>query len=122
MKKSDNSDDQQNQLFKADGSPNYVPPEADFNGSDYSPAIDNKRLRGQLLRIFELMKDGKWRTLNEIEAGTGDPAASISAQLRHLRKKRYGSHTLNKQPRGERAHGLYEYSLIVNLPPEFQAA
>lgn len=60
--------------------------EVRFDGSDYRPALDDARLAGQILRIFELMKDGAWRTLGEIAAATGDPQASISAQLRHLRK------------------------------------
>lgn len=87
---------------------------ARFNGSDYVPELDNKRLTGQILRIFDCMKDGQWRTLEEINLATGDPQASISAQLRHLRKERFGSHTINKRPRGDRSNGLFEYQLIVN--------
>jgi hypothetical protein len=83
-----------------------------FNGSDYDPEFDDARLRGQIRRLWDLMLDGKWRTLCEIELVTGDPPASISAQLRHLRKKRFGKHTVNKRPRGERAHGLWEYQLV----------
>lgn len=84
-----------------------------FDGSDYLPLFDNKRLRGQAARIFDCMKDGKWRTFAEISKVTGDPEASISAQLRHLRKERFGMHTVNKQARGDRQHGLFEYRLIV---------
>lgn len=82
-----------------------------FDGSDYQPAADDARLSGQILRVFHLMRDGKWRTLQEIARSTGDPPASISAQLRHLRKKRFGSHTVNKRSRGTRDRGLYEYQL-----------
>lgn len=85
-----------------------------FNGSDYEPINDDARLTGQLLRVFNCMKDGQWRTLSEIEAITNDPQASISAQLRHLKKERFGSHTINKQRRGDRKQGLFEYSLIIN--------
>ena len=85
-----------------------------FNGSDYDPEQDDVRLRGQIARVFTLMKDAQWRTLQEIERATGDPQPSISAQLRHLRKRRFGWHTLNKRPRGDREHGLFEYQLIVN--------
>lgn len=84
-----------------------------FNGPVYDPKYDKVRLTGQILRIFNLMKDGHWRTLSEIEAITNDPAASISAQLRHLRKERFGSHTVNKRPRGDRKQGLWEYQLLV---------
>jgi len=85
-----------------------------FNGDVYNRSFDDKRLTGQLKRIFDLMADGQWRTLEEISQITGDPPASISAQLRHLRKKRFGSHTVNKRPRGDRRKGLWEYKLIVN--------
>ena len=91
-----------------------------FNGSDYVPEHDNIRLTGQLKRVYNAMLDSKWRTLSEIEKLTGDPQASISAQLRHLRKPRYGSHEINKRPRGERKNGLFEYQLILNttIKPE----
>lgn len=85
-----------------------------FDGPDYSPALDQKRLTGQILRIYNLMKDGVFRTLPEIKASTGDPEASISAQLRHLRKFKFGGHQVNKRRRGEPKNGLFEYQLIVN--------
>jgi hypothetical protein len=82
-----------------------------FNGSDYNPEFDDKRLSGQIKRVFNLMSDGKWRTLNEISEATGDPHASISAQLRHLRKDKFGAHVILKRSRGERVIGLFEYKL-----------
>lgn len=86
-----------------------------FNGSDYEPELDDIRLAGQMLRIWCLMKDEKWRTLGDIEEATGDPQASISAQLRHLRKKRFGEHTVLKQRvLGKEKSGLFEYQLIIN--------
>lgn len=89
--------------------------QARFNGSDYVPEFDDDRLRGQMKDIFELMKDGKFRTLREIADITGHPEASISAQIRHLKKPRFGSHTVNKQPRGERERGLWEYQLSTKV-------
>lgn len=86
-----------------------------FNGSDYSPKHDNVRLTKQIKRVFDLMKDGEWRTLDEIAFNTDDPEASVSAQLRNLRKDRFGAHEVNKRIRGERKHGLYEYQLRVNI-------
>jgi hypothetical protein len=85
-----------------------------FAGSDYDPAMDDARLTGQIKRVFDCMKDGAFRTLGEIERIAGDPQASISAQLRHLRKERFGAHIVRKQPRGDRARGLFEYQLIIN--------
>ena len=75
---------------------------------------DDIRLTGQIARVYHCMKDSRWRTLDELAAETGDPHASVSAQLRHLRKDRFGGHTVEKQPRGDRSHGLFEYRLIVN--------
>ena len=87
---------------------------SDFDGSDYKREIDHSRLKGQALNIFKLMKDSSWRTLDEIHNKTSHPHASISAQLRHLRKKRFGAHTINKRYRSEPELGLYEYQLVVN--------
>lgn len=91
--------------------PRTVPPTR-FDGSDYVPERDNARLTGQLLRIFNTMADRQWRTLGEIEAETGDPQASISAQLRHLRKPRFGAYRVEKQHRGDPEDGLYEYRVL----------
>jgi Fic family protein len=85
-----------------------------FNGSDYEPEVDDNRLTNQLAKIFDLMRDGKFRTLREIEKITKCPQASVSAQLRHLRKERFGSHVVNKRSRDDRKKGLFEYQLVVN--------
>jgi len=82
-----------------------------FNGPAYSPQHDHVRLTGQIKRVYNVMASHKWYTLDEIAGLTGDPHASISAQLRHLRKERFGSHTIDKRPRGDRANGLWEYCL-----------
>ncbi len=97
-----------------------------FNGSDYDAAFDHARLAGQIQRVYECMKDGIWRTLDEIAKQTTamkkaaakegvevseDGASSISAQLRNLRKQRFGGYTVNKRSRGDREKGLFEYQL-----------
>jgi hypothetical protein len=82
-----------------------------FNGPAYDPVRDNERLGNQFDAIFALMKDGVYRTLPAIEEATGYPQASISAQLRHARKKRFGSHTVNRR---HIKNGLFEYQLVVN--------
>lgn len=82
-----------------------------YDGAAYDPAFDDKRLDKQLGRVYSAMIDGKWRTLPEIARITGDPEASISAQLRHLRKERFGSYVVDRQPRGNRSQGLFEYQL-----------
>ena len=83
----------------------------DFDGSDYDPKYDRVRLTGQIQRVYDVIKKGNWFTLDEIHKLTGDPHASISAQLRHLRKEKFGSHIIEKRPRGSRVHGLWEYKL-----------
>jgi hypothetical protein len=82
-----------------------------FDGPVYEPKHDKVRLDRQHERIRELMRDRQWRTLNEIADATDDPAASISAQLRHLRKYRFGSWTVDKRRRGNESLGLWEYRL-----------
>ena len=82
-----------------------------FNGADYQPGRDDDRLKNQLKRIFDCMRDSQWRTLHEIADITGDPEPSISAQLRHLRKERFGGHTVNRMYVGD---GLYRYQLVVS--------
>ena len=54
-----------------------------------------------------MVAESKWRTLEEIEWATGFPPASISAQLRHLRKAPYGGHVLEKRMR--LGTDVYEY-------------
>lgn len=82
-----------------------------FNGSDYVPVRDDARLTGQLLRVWNVMCGGDWHTLPEISDKTGDPEASISAQLRHLRKERFGAHKVEKE---HVQSGLFRYRLVVN--------
>jgi hypothetical protein len=82
-----------------------------FNGADYDRERDDARLTGQVLRVWECMSDGRWRTLRQIADITGDPEASVSAQLRHLRKKRFGSHIVEREYIDK---GLYKYKLIIN--------
>jgi DNA-binding MarR family transcriptional regulator len=86
-----------------------------FNGSTYQAEFDFNRLTSQIEAIFELMKDGKHRTLGEIESLTGYPQASISAQLRNLKKDRFGKHKLYKKRRGSFEKGHWEYQLILNI-------
>lgn len=80
-----------------------------FDGADYVPKRDDLRLGKQLSKIYELMQDSHWRSLAEIEAAIGEPQASVSAQLRHLRKPRFGLHIVNRRHEGG---GLYRYQLI----------
>jgi hypothetical protein len=85
-----------------------------FDGAVYDPALDHDRLSKQLGRVFDLMRDGGWRTLQEIADQTGDPHTSISAQLRHLRKPRFGGYQIDKRRRTPTS-GTWEYRLFIAM-------
>jgi hypothetical protein len=97
----------------ADGhTPSLFDTSSRFNGPVYDPALDDDRLRRQIGRVFDLMLDGRWRSLQEIADATCDPHASISAQLRHLRKPRFGGHAVEKRRRSILG-GTWEYRLLT---------
>ncbi len=82
-----------------------------FDGSDYQHEFDFFRLTGQIERVRNFMNDGNWHTLSEISTITKDPHASVSAQLRNLRKERFGHYVIEKRRRGTRLSGFFEYRL-----------
>lgn len=83
----------------------------DHDGETFDRDADGRRLNAQTQRVFDLMRDGTWRTLAEIAKATGDPEASISARLRDLRKEKFGGHAVERRRRGEVKRGLWEYRL-----------
>ncbi len=101
-------------------------------GPAYDARMDGERLRTQMEAIRELMLGagdcGHWLTLAEIERLTHYPQASISAQLRHLRKPAFGSYIVEKRRRGCVAHfnwtttptsrGVWEYRLMPRTSPQ----
>ncbi len=70
-------------------------------------------------RIWEIMKDGKWRTLPDLERALGHRymVTSISARLRDFRKAKHGSYVVESRPRVGQPH-TYEYRLVVPGTPE----
>jgi hypothetical protein len=72
----------------------------------------------QLLRVRTALETGAWLTLIELGQLTGDPVASISAQIRHLRKRAHGALTIKKRRRGQVERGLYEYRLVESAKGE----
>lgn len=86
-----------------------------FGGYTYIEKRDGARLGAQLQGVFDLMKDGRHRTLAEIAKATGYPEASISARLRNLRDERFGGHTVNKV---FIVRGLFRYQLVLNETAE----
>lgn len=82
----------------------------DFDGEVYDSDLDKDRLTGQLLKVYEVMRDHQWRTIAEIQALTGIKLdGSISKQLRHLRYERFGAYTVEKRRRGPAGVGIWEY-------------
>lgn len=81
-----------------------------FDGSTYSPQRDHTRLKGQLAKVFDLMGDGEWRTLRQIQNIVGGSEAAVSARLRDLRKPKYGANEVLRENVGV---GLFRYRLRV---------
>jgi DNA-binding IclR family transcriptional regulator len=67
--------------------------------------------------VFDLMADGRWRSLDEISDLTGYPQASVSAHLRGFRSERYGCHTVDRKYISK---GLHHYKLSINYSTEKQ--
>ena len=91
-----------------------------FDGATYDSAQDRIRLTGQALRVWNIMKGGHWRTLEEISRasehfGKSDSEAAVSARLRDYRKERFGEHCVERRARGGRHKGLFEYRLLINF-------
>lgn len=83
---------------------------AAFDGRTYAPDRDYERLTGQLKAVYDVMRDGRWRTIPEIGATVIGSEAAISARLRDLRKDKYGAHEIQR----EHVHdGLWRYRLKV---------
>ena len=70
-----------------------------------------------------------WLTLDELSKLTHCPPASISAQLRHLRKPEFGGYAVEKRPRvvgkvlrGEDFGTVWEYQLKRTIRRKIAAA
>lgn len=85
----------------------------DFDGKTFDRALDGDRLTGQWRMVFDLMKDGAWRTLRDIAQLTGCPEASVSARLRDFRKEKFGGHTVNRERKyTEGVFSVWIYQLL----------
>ena len=94
-------------------------------GPAYSPDIDGARLRTkqEKVRDYMLGSNARFQTLDEIRAVLEAkfherfPTPSLSAFLRHLKKRRFGSYEPEKRRRGQ--SGLWEYRLLPPKPAAF---
>jgi DNA-binding transcriptional MerR regulator len=80
-----------------------------FDGDDYVHDRDKKRLGTQLDQIRDFMEGKEYLTLQEISDATGHPHSSVSAQIRNLRKERFGSRVIDRK---YISNGLYSYKLM----------
>lgn len=89
--------------------------ELSFDGSDFVQELDGKRLTGQIARVYLVMSDREWRSVQEIHDliferfKACDPENSIQAQLRNLRKSEFGCHSVERRRRENT--NLSEYQL-----------
>ena len=88
--------------------------------SDHYTASDRKRLEPQMIQIRDYMLTVKWQSvaqiasaLRQIHPGGHFPENSIQAQLRNLRKAKFGGYQVEKRRVGE---GYYVYRVLPPLP------
>lgn len=90
-----------------------------FDGAVYEEEKDVVRLSGQIERVHTILAQSKdvWLTVSEIQIKIAneflldDPECSISAQIRNLRKERFGGYMIEKQRRGSEDSAIWEYQL-----------
>ena len=66
---------------------------------DSPTLLEGPLVRGgsQIRRVFTIMRDGQWHTVLDVAERTGDPPMSVSAQIRHLRKDRFGGFLVERE-------------------------
>jgi len=88
---------------------------ASLFGPAYGARYGEARLRTQHDVIRDVMLSAAecdaWLTLRELAGITRYGEASISAQLRHLRKATFGGYAVEKRRRAEPSRGVWEYRL-----------
>lgn len=81
-----------------------------FGGETFVASRDDSRLTKQLHAVRDLMLDGRWRSLAQIEDAVKCPQASISARLRDLRKPKFGGYTVERE---YVTRGLWRYRIAI---------
>ena len=79
-----------------------------FDGDDYVTDRDSVRLTSQLDKVRVYMEGADYLTVQQISADIQQPEPSVSAQIRNLRKDRFGARTVNREYRGD---GCYAFKL-----------
>jgi len=93
--------------------------EMNFDGPAYEAEKDYERLSGQIRVVLEVLKQSslsaRWLTVEQIrrrcllEHDEQFPEPSISAQIRNLRKSRFGSWNISGRYR--KGVRIYEYKI-----------
>lgn len=88
-----------------------------FDGLTYRAELDRQRLSTQMKRVRWLLQHHRtrWWTLGELSQVIGGSEAGISARLRDMRKKRFGSCVIERRRRGDPKAGLHEYRMRPDL-------
>ena len=60
--------------------------------------LDAERLSAQSRRVWDVLQDGKWRTLRELADAANAPEASVSARFREFRSEEFGSQPMEAEP------------------------
>jgi hypothetical protein len=64
-----------------------------------------------LYKLLSVVKDGKWRTIKQLSDATGNIPTAASANMRNLRKAKYGGYIIERRHLG---NGLYEYRMALD--------
>lgn len=83
-----------------------------FSGSDYDKRLDQKRLSKELLKVKNIMKDGKWRTKYQIFEQSGCNDFDTCGRMRR-RLKEIPDYTVERRRVGK--GGTYEYRFVKIL-------
>lgn len=92
--------------------------EISFDGPCFDWKLDHTRLTTLMALIFLEIRDGIFKTVEQIQWDITVnhrrrcSQTSISAILRHFRKEKYGSHTVNTKRIKET--GLFKYQFVFN--------
>ena len=93
--------------------------EISFDGPCFDWELDHSRLTTLMALIFLEIRDGIFRTVEQIQwditikYNKRCSQTSISAILRHFRKEKYGGHTVNT--RRVKETGLFKYQFVFNI-------
>lgn len=91
-----------------------------FDGATYNPALDERRLRRLLGRVFDVLARGEWITLVQLSREVRGMTASVSARIRDLKKAKHGRWLVDKRRRSGRS-GIWEYRMRnadgTEIPP-----